>query len=228
MGGVGYTSGKPTEVFMKLMFSLLALAAFSSSAHAERVQIRLDQNVRSEDRILLRQELARAGYDSRDYQLRSVSVVAEGAGQINLVIGNELIDSKRLQKDGYPVARGFRVDLTARRVRNMNGPWQLHFGANANMKVRKLVIEIDYLGGGFPGNPREIVYNVRLESLGNGILNGLWEAPRGERIVDMRLLRQHSNDSCVLGRSYNYSSYEATVARGCRATFEIVTVRERF
>jgi hypothetical protein len=217
---------------MKLVsvLSFLAVAFHSLPAAAETVRIRLDQPVRGDDRILLRQELARQGYDSRDYDLQAVSVVAEGKGEISLVVGGDRVDSKRLRIDGVPTPNGgYRVNLVNRRGWNSDGPWQLHFGPQAEMTIRRLVVELNRKGFDRPfPNPRETVYSVRLESFANGFLNTRWEAPRGERIVGMSLVRQHSNDRCELGRSYDYSSYEASVSRGCRGTFEIRTVRDRF
>lgn len=216
-------------------FALLfvfALSCIASQAHAERVMIPLEQYYYGSDRVMIRQELARAGYRSEDYMLRSVTVVAEGRGMLNLVVGNQVVDSKRLQLDGTRVPNGFRVTMMSYGDYNLNrGPWQIHFGPEANLLIHRMVVDMDYMGGGGrppfppPGRPAQRVYNVRLESFG-GILNGSWEAPRNERIISMRVLKQHSNDACIQGRSFFATSYEASVARGCRATFEIVTVED--
>ena len=48
------------------------------------------------------------------------------------------------------------------------------------------------------------------------------------RIQDAMIVRQHSDSSCVEGRSWGYSSDYIWVDNGCRATFQVRTRRSRF
>lgn len=210
------------------------LLAFSFNASAERIVLQMQgQTLDAGAKVFLKREMQRAGYRPEDYRLQSVAVVATGRGQISLLMSQQEVDRKGLVRDGEEINPGvFRIQLLAQRGPQLqNGAWQLQSGPQAQINLRRIILNVIPKHGGGGGRPPYdddyIVHNVTLHSLGNVVDMG-WEAPRGQEIVDMRLIVEHSSDKCHRNgaQNYGFSRTSAYATNKCRATFEILTVRD--